>query len=451
MLRIVMLLLFLLSVPVVTAQEADTPLDYVQYKLENGLDVILVEDHTAPTVAVNIWYDVGGADDQAGLTGFAHLFEHMMFQGSAHIAKGEYFERVSEVGGSANAYTSRENTSYYSSLPAHYLPLALWMEADRMASLDVNAENLENQRSVVLEEYQQNYSNQPYTEVVEALRTETFDYEPYRNLVIGEPEDVLSASLENVVAFHELYYVPNNATLVVAGDIDVDTTRQLIDDYFSQIPASEPPPQLPAYTPEESDGEVREAFQDPFASVPGVFIAWSVPPRSDDDYVALEVLARVLSYGNSSRLVQNLQDTGQALAASTLLEGNVGPSLFGLYALPNFNVSVEDIEQALYDELDKIAAEGVPPEELEKVINLTLSSRIIQLETAAGLAESVQDAYFYFDDPDAVYTEIDRLSDVTSEDIQRVIEEYLSEDGRHVYTVEPGGEPPVALEDIEPV
>ncbi len=450
--KTIYLLAFLLLVfsPVALAQdEAPPQLDVTQYELENGLKVILVEDHSAPTVAVNLRYNVGGANDADGLTGFAHLFEHMMFQGSAHITKGGHFEYLTEIGADTNAYTSRDQTTYYEALPSHYLPLALWMEADRMASLDVNAENLENQRAVVLEEYQQSYSNQPYTGINFALLTETFDYVPYQNLPIGRPEDIMSASLADVLAFHETYYVPNNATLIVAGDIDVEVAQDLIEEYFGAIPAGETPPQLPVYEASARTEERRVELQDAFANVPAVFIGYAIPPREDPDYTALEVLSLVLSFGNSSRFALNLQDTGEALFAGAFTDGNIGPSLFSIYALPGAGVSLEEIEQAMYDELAAILEEGVPAEELEKVINLTRSSRILSLETAADLAESTQDAVFYFDDPQAVYTEIDRLSEVTSEDIQRVITEYLTPERRSVFTATPGGDPPTALEDIE--
>lgn len=415
--------------------QAEQQLNYEQYTLDNGLEVILVQDASAPTVAVDVWYNVGGANDPDGKSGFAHLFEHMMFEGSANLPEGGIDDLVTTAGGILNAYTTIDITAYYEALPAHQLPLALWLEADRMAGLPVTQTNLDNQRAIVIEELQLRVTNSPYGEAIEDLLTIPHTYEPYQRRVIGSIEDINAAVVEDVKAFHRTYYLPNNATLVVAGDIDFDVTRQLVDDLFGQIPAGDEPPALPEYIPVEQDEAQIITMEDPLINLPAVFIGYETPPRTSEDYPALSLLARILSVGDSSRLAQKLLDTGQAIVADSIVLDNRGPSLFGVLLLPNMGVDVEAVEQVFYDELQLILDEGVPQEELDKAIAIIQADRVLELETAFNLAESVQVANYYFGDPQAVYTEIEAFEAVTSEDIQRVLADYLDEKDRHVIYV----------------
>ena len=242
--RYISIMLCLLLFNGLSFSAAEQTLDLEHYWLDNGLEVILVRDTSAPTVAVDTWYRVGGANDPASKSGFAHLFEHMMFEGSPHIANNEMDQLLERVGGSSNAYTSSDVTGYYQTVPSHQLPLALWIEADRMGGLDVTQENLDNQRAIVIEELQLRYDNSPYGQAVRALLTVPFSYTPYQRHTGGSIEDVNNATLEDLINFHRTYYVPNNATLVVAGDIDVDTTRSLIEELFEPIPRGDDPPAL---------------------------------------------------------------------------------------------------------------------------------------------------------------------------------------------------------------
>ncbi len=449
MLKRLLLLVATLSLMAVPAYAQDAELAFTQYELDNGLQVILVPDDSAPTVAVDVWYTVGGANDADGLTGFAHLFEHMMFEGSANVDAGEHFEIVSQAGASFNAYTSRERTAYFQAVPAHYLPVMLWLEADRMASLRVSGENLRNQRDIVLQEYQQNYSNDPFAGLVEQLYTTTYNYEPYQNLIIGQPEDIAAATIEDVIDFHDTYYVPNNATLVVAGDFDMASTTETIERFFAEIPAGDPAPALPDYTFELAAAPVEMELDSTLATVPVVVSAWEIPGVADDDFPAFTVLDALMSSGNSSRLVQNVEETGLALSSFTFLDSNREASFFAIGAIPNFGRELEEVEAATFAELTRIAEEGVPTEELEKVINQNVVSSVLELETVLGLAEAVQAAEFYFDDPAAVYTAIERLEAVTSADIQRVIETYLLPEARRRYVLTPGDTAPTAIEDLD--
>ncbi len=434
--KLLLLMVLLLGAVPVFAQDAPM-LDVTEYRLDNGLEVILVKDSSAPTVAVNVTYHVGGANDPAGRSGFAHLFEHMMFEETAHLETGELDSLVETAGGYLNAYTDTERTVYYTALPAHQLPLALWFEADRLASLVVNEENFENQRAVVIEEFNLRVANSPYGDAIQDLFSLPYTYAPYRQRVIGSVADLNAATLEDVIRFHAEFYAPNNATLVVAGDIDVEETRGLVDELFAPIPAGEAPPALPEADSAEAAGS-RIDVADPLANVDALLIGYPIPARADADFAALEVTARLLGSGASSRLAQALLDTGLAVDMGTFTSGNLNEGLFAAYVFANIGVELEDVEQVYLDELARIVTEGVAPEELEKAINQIRSERIVGLETVEGLAESVQTANFYFDDPQAVFAEIDSFAQVTPEDVQRVVETYLTQEHATVLLVRPG-------------
>ena len=426
-----------------TSLAADQQLDLQQYVLDNGLEVILVRDTTAPTVAVDIWFRVGSANDPEGKSGFAHLFEHMMFEGSPHIPNNTLDQLLEPVGGSSNAYVGKDYTAYFDTVPSHQLPLALWVEADRMGGLDVTQENLDNQRAIVIEELQRSYDNRPYGSTVKAIITVPYSYEPYKLPAIGNIDDVNNAQIEDVLAFHRTYYVPNNATLVVAGDIDFDTTRALVDELFAPIPRGDDPPALPDFVPVDQEEAEYVTIEDPFINLPALVVAYEIPPLVHEDYPALNVLSRVLSIGDSSRLAKRLVDTGKALQADASIVDNRGPGLFAFILIANAGIDLAELEEASYEELQQIIDEGVPQEELDKVIAGIRSRGILGLEKAIGLAESVQSASYYFGDPQAVFTGIDRYKAVTSEDIQRVAKEYLKDSDRHVISaVETDAEAP---------
>lgn len=433
-----LLVLAVLGAAVARAQPAD-PLRLTPDRLDNGLEVILVEDHAAPTVAVDVWYKVGSADDPRGRSGFAHLFEHMMFQGSANVPPGLHSELITAAGGSSNASTSLDRTNYYQTLPAHQLPLALWLEADRMRSLVVDDTRFAREREVVKEEYRLRVDNQPYGEAALRLQTLPFDYPPYQQPTIGSVADLDAATVDEVRAFHAAYYKPNNAVLVVAGDIDPDQARDLVRRYFADIPRRDPPPPLPTYTFSPAGQPQQVQIDDRLARVPAAFIAHRVPPRGQPDYYAAELLGRVLGGGGSSRLARALTDTGLATSANTSVSGNRGPGLFGVTLVPNPGVELERLERVVDDELERIRADGVDRAELEKAINQIRTNRIASLQSALGLAESVQGASFYLGDPRGAFTELDRYRGVSSDDVRRVAQQYLGQESRTVITVNPVG------------
>ena len=418
---------------VVAADEQS--LDLEHYQLDNGLEVILVRDTSAPTVAVDIWFRVGSANDPEGKSGFAHLFEHLMFEGSPHVPSGTMNHLLERVGGSSNAYVSADYTAYYDTVPSHQLPLALWIEADRLGGLNVTQESLDNQRAIVIEELQRSYDNRPYGSAVKALITVPYSYEPYKRPAIGNIDDVNSAQIEDVFDFHRSYYVPNNATLVIAGDIDLEVTRTMVEELFGPIPRGDDPPALPEFAPQDQAEAEFINIEDPFINLPALLVAYEIPPLAHEDYPALDVLSRILSVGDSSRLAKRLVDTGKALQADAWIFDNRGPGMFAFILIANVGVDLADLEAASYEELQTIIDEGVPQEELDKVIAGIRSRSILGLETALGLAESVHSANYYFGDPQAVFTGIGRYQAVTSEDIQRVALEYLEDSDRHVFSV----------------
>ncbi|MCC7449908.1 MAG: insulinase family protein [Anaerolineae bacterium] len=431
-------------------QAQESPhLNMIAYTLSNGLKVILVQKKSAPTVAVNIWYQVGGAYDPRERSGFAHLFEHMMFEGSANVPKGAFDRLGAAVGGENNAYTSLEYTGYYHIVPAQQLPLALWLDADRLAALDVSQTALDNQRDVVIEEYRQRVSNTAYGTAFQLLGTKPYDYAPYQRPVIGSIEDLNRASMADVRAFHATYYVPNNATLVVAGDIDFDQARRLIDQFFGKIPRQNQPPQLPPYQPSSTYQGQQITVQDSQAKVPALLMAYPIPPRNHADYPALELLQRILGSGTSSRLSKTLVDTGLASSAEMYIEGNRGPGLVQVGLFPNGTTPLAKLSQVYDDEVAKIVKDGVDPKELTKAINQMRSERISSLESVQGLAESIQDANFYFGDPQAVFGELDRFRKVTSGDLQRVATQYLTATRRFTITVATGKGSAVATEPAQ--
>ena len=452
--RCILALLVLLLASGLGFAESEESLDLEHYWLENGLEVILVRDTTAPTVAVDIWYRVGSANDPVGKSGFAHLFEHMMFEGSPHIPNNGMDQLLEPVGGSSNAYVGTDYTAYYETVPSHQLPLALWIEADRMGGLDVTQENLDNQRAIVIEELQRSYDNRPYGTAVKALLTVPYSYEPYKRPTIGTIDDVNAAQIEDVIDFHRTYYVPNNATLVVAGDIDYDNARVLIEELFGPIPRGDDPPGLPEFVPVDQEEAEFITIEDPFINIPALLVAYEIPPLVHEDYPALNVLSRILSVGDSSRLAKRLVDTGKALQADAWIDGNRGPGYFAFILLANMGVELAELEEASYEELQTIIDEGVPQEELDKVIARIRSGNILGLETALGLAESVQSANYYSGNPQAVFSGINRYEAVTSEDIQRVAREYLEDSDRHVFNVvetdaeAPPSVEPYAAEDV---
>jgi predicted Zn-dependent peptidase len=432
---------FVLACLVVSAGMADDKkpgyVEYTEYKLDNGLRVILSEDHSVPIVAVNVWYHVGSGYEEPGRSGFAHLFEHMMFEGSENVGKTEHMKYVSTAGGSMNGSTTQDRTNYFETLPANRLNLGLWLEADRMRSLAITEENFENQRETVKEERRQRVDNEPYGAAFLVSDTLNYDWPPYSHTVIGKMVDLDAAEVSDVQAFFDKYYKPSNAVLVVVGDIDQKKTMKMVEEYFSDIPGAEPIPKLTGEG-DMNKGERREIVDSPKANVPAVFIGYVCPPHNDADTPALQLLNSVLVDGESSRMHKRLvKDEEAAFAVFGFHDGRLGPSLFRLIGAANAGVDIDVVEGLMQEEIEKVQTEGISEEELEKVKIQWKKNFITGRQTCMQKAEALQHYALFHDDLAEINSDIDRYMAVTTEDIQRVANEYLQVGNRTVVIAAP--------------
>ena len=386
-----------------------------KFTLGNGLRVIVHEDHTTPMAVLNILYDVGARDENPEQTGFAHLFEHLMFGGSVNIP--HYDEPLQRVGGENNAFTSNDITNYYITLPSNNLETAFWLESDRMLSLAFSKKSLEEQRNVVIEEFKQRYLNQPYGDVWLHLRPLVYKKHPYRWATIGkEIKHIEDAKIEDVKAFFKKHYNPQNAIMVVGGDVTLEQVKQLAEKWFEPIPPGEKYHRdLPQEAPQHD--ERRETVT---AKVPlnDVYIAFQMGGRMDDEYYTTELMSDILSRGNSSRLYRSLVKDKQLFSeVHAYISGSIDTGVFVFEGKPQENVSIEQAEAAIWEELEKIKSEEIPADELTKVKNKTESTMIFSemslLDKAMNLAYNE-----LLGDADIINQEIDKYLAVTAADIK---------------------------------
>jgi zinc protease len=386
-----------------------------RFTLDNGLRVIVHEDHTTPMAVVNILYDVGARDEDPEQTGFAHLFEHLMFGGSVNIPV--YDEPLQRVGGENNAFTSNDITNYYITLPAVNLETAFWLESDRMLSLAFSEKSLEVQRNVVMEEFKQRYLNQPYGDVWLRLRPLVYKVHPYKWATIGkELAHIKDAKIEDVKAFFKKHYNPQNAIMVVGGDVTLDQVEQLSEKWFGPIPAGEKYHRNLPQEPEQHE-ERREVVT---AKVPlnDIYIAFQMPGRTEKDYYAIDLMSDILSRGNSSRLYRSLvQDQQLFSEVHAYMTGSFDKGMFVVEGKPLENVSIEEAEAAVWAELEKIKSEQIPADELTKVKNKTEStmvfSEMVLLDKAMNLA-----SFELLGDAELINSETARYLEVTAGQIQ---------------------------------
>jgi predicted Zn-dependent peptidase len=434
--------LFLMAALVLPAQ-VKIPIE--QYKLDNGLRVILSRDAAVPVVATYLIYDVGARHEQKGRTGFAHLFEHMMFQGSANAPKGMHFRAIQANGGVLNGSTHSDYTDYYQTMPSNKLALALWLEADRMRSLAITDENLTNQKEAVKQERRMRMDNQPYAlAIIEKWPELIFQNWQNAHSLIGSFQDLEAASTEDVAKFFKTNYAPNNAVLVIVGDIQLAETKKMIETYFGGIP-SQPQPKHPDLSepPIKPDGLVHK---DPLARVPGVVAGYPGPKRRSPDYYAMGMLDVVLTGGDSSRFQQELVKGGKQSVIQ--YEVNPGwpfqditdyqdPGYYGMFLLhkPNFTgKQVVDQAQAVIDEA---AAKGVPAAELDRARTFLRSARLNALQGAMNRAQLLGKYAVLDGDPTLVNTELDKFAAVTSAQIQAFAKQYLRPEKRMVLEIVP--------------
>ncbi len=413
------------------------------YALPNGLRVQLVEDHSSQVVAVDLWYDVGARNEVAGRTGFAHLFEHMMFQGSRNVKKVEHSSLLERAGGRDNASTQYDVTNYFEFVPSNRLNLALWLEAERMRGLAVTPEGLKNQVDAVKEERRLRVDNQPYSKAIWEGTLLAFDPATcfgYAHSLIGSMSDLEAAKVEDIQAFFRTYYAPNNVTLTVVGDFNVVETKQMIAGYFGGIPR-QPAPPVAVCEQKFHTGAMRQQFTDDKATLPAVIALYRIPSTSHADLPALELLSTILGTGESSRLNKVLSRETKAALAAQLMINPFGPRrgpgmLLGL-AIANQGVGADSVEHLLVREITAVAQTGVTAEELTKAKNQYRAGKINERQRAFALAEAVQFANTYLGGPDAVNTDLDRYAKVTVDDIKRVAAAYLTADNVLTITIVP--------------
>ncbi len=403
-----------------------------QYKLKNGLTIILSEDHTAPTYSIAVSYNVGSRDEKRGRTGFAHLFEHMMFQGSENAARGEHSALISANGGSLNGTTNEDRTLYFETLPANQIDLGLFLESDRMRALAVTQFNLDNQRNAVQEERRLRVDNQPYGKTFEAVNETAYDNFGYKHSVVGSMEDLNAASLQDVQDFFKRYYAPNNAVVAIVGDFKSDELMAKVKKYFEEIPSQPPPPQPDMAEPEQK-AERRKTLEDAFAQLPRIDIAYKIGPGNTPDFYALRVMSQILGSGQSSRLYQRLvKEQEMATGANAFAAEQRGPGLeqFSVMARPGKDLAA--IEKTLYEEIAKIQSEPVTDEELEKVRMQARRSQVSGAQSTLNRAATLADDFVDFGDANILNERYQKMMAVTKQDVMRVAKKYLTENNRTV-------------------
>jgi zinc protease len=406
-------------------------IDIEEFDLDNGLHCIIHENHTAPLVALNLWYHVGSKNEDPTRTGFAHLFEHLMFQGSMNVGKTEHFAYIQKAGGTLNGSTNSDRTNYYETLPSNQLDLGLWLEADRMLSLNVNQENLENQRQVVMEERRQRYDNAPYGRVYEELHKRAFTNHPYRWVPIGSMEHIAAATLDDVQSFFKKFYAPNNAVLTISGDTTLLEAQQKIERYFATIPkgnAFERPSNHDAPLMEE----IRDTIYD-HVELPALFMAYRICDANHRDADALSVISTLLSDGRSSRLYRALVHQQQiAQSASAYAMANEHPGLFHISLVGTQTTALSELEKAFDAELQKVITGEVTEHELEKAKNAAEMQYLRAFSGNMGVADTLNYFHTILGEAGAINTELDKITRLTLSDIQRVAKTYLDTQARVV-------------------
>ena len=416
--------------------------DFTDERLPNGLRLIVAEDHLAPVVAVNLWYDVGSKHEQPGKTGFAHLFEHVMFQGSAHVAKAEHIALVQAAGGTMNGTTWLDRTNYFETLPSHQLELALWLEADRMATLldALSQENLDNQREVVKNEKRWSYDNRPYGSWNEKLQAHLFPPEhPYHHPTIGSMDDLNAASLEDVSQFFRTYYAPNNAVLSVVGDADHDQVRAWVDKYFGRIPANPAIPPLPDLSLPAILGQERREVVPDKVPLPRVYFGFRAPVYGDPRLDAIDIASQLLAGGKGSRLHRRLvRDERLAQDVAFFALGFLGgASISAGWATVRPGVDVDKVEAAYLEELDKLTIELASDDELARAKALIEADELGALSRVEERADRLSMYATLFDDPELVNQMLPRYLSVTAEQIRDVARAVFRPDNRAVLTYLP--------------
>ena len=405
---------------------------FEEYDLPNGLHVILHQDNSAPVVTTSVMYHVGAKDEAAGRTGFAHFFEHLLFEGTKNIKRGEWFKIVSANGGSNNANTDPDRTYYYETFPSNNEQLGLWMEAERLRHPVINQIGVDTQREVVKEEKRLRMDNQPYGKLVDAILTTLFKKHPYKGTVIGSIEDLNSAKLEEFNAFFKKYYIPNNATLVVAGDIKPEQTKKWINEYFGSIPKGTPITRnFPKETPITQ--EFEETVYDANIQIPAYIFAYRTPAGNERDAYILSMLGSYLSKGKSSVLYKKLVDNEKkALAVEAFNLGLVDHSIFAFFAIPMGNTSKDVLKKDIDAEIKKLQTDLISEEDYQKLQNQVENDFVNANSSVEGIANTLADSYLLKGNTNLINEEINIYRSITREDLRNAAKKYLNSNQRAI-------------------
>ncbi|MBZ5537012.1 MAG: insulinase family protein [Acidobacteriia bacterium] len=408
--------------------------DFKDVKLANGLRVLIAEDHTAPVISLAVTYNTGSRNERQGRTGFAHLFEHMMFKGSENVGTGEHMLLVFNNGGNLNGSTNEDRTNYFEELPANQLDLALFLEADRMRSLPaaITKENLDNQRNAVQEERRLGVDNQPYGKTEEKFQETMYDNFTYKHSVIGSMQDLNAASVEDVIDFFHIYYAPNNAVLALVGDFKTDEALAKIKKYFEPIPSHAAPPPVDSTEPDQT-AERRFTMEDQLARLPQLAIGYKGFVGNTPDFYAMQVLNQALASGQSSRLYQILVKEKELVAnIFGFVREMRGPGYYQLTATLKPTTKFEDVEAVINEEIAKLQQEPIADWELQKAKNSARRFSVQALQSTLGVAIRLSQYGVYYNDPSLINTQFEKVDAVTKADVQRVANKYLKVTNRTV-------------------
>lgn len=413
------------------AVQATSAEDIKSFTLDNGMKIMVLEDASIPNANMYLFWKVGSRNEVPGITGISHFFEHMMFNGSKKYGPKMFDRTMEAAGGANNAYTTENLTVYTDWFPNNALETIFDLEADRIEHLDINAEMVESERGVVQSERTTGLENSNWRTIMEELKGSAFRAHPYSWSVIGHESDIAAWTLEDLQQYHKTYYAPNNAVVVIAGDVKLAEVKALADKYFAPIPAQTPPKAVMTVEPEQK-GERRVFVKKASVSTPNIMLAYHIPATSHVDYYALDLLTSILSQGNSSRLYKGLVDKQIALEADTYMPMAFDPNLFYVMGVASPEVSANKLEKALIEQVNLIAAKGVTKQELEKVKNIKLMDFYRTMETINGKANTIGTYELFFGSYDKLFNAPQEYNKVTPADIQRVAQTYLIKSNRTV-------------------
>lgn len=436
MLKFLTIITYIMFISSAELSTQTAKIDFEEFDLANGLHVILHKDNTNPIVSVDIWYHVGAKDEDPGRTGFAHLFEHMMFQGSGNVKKTEHFNYIQNAGGTLNGTTNQDRTNYFETAPSNQLELLLWLESDRMSTLQVTQENFDNQREVVKEEKRQRYDNVPYGSRWGEMMKRLFKGQTYEWIPIGSMEDLNSADLNYAQEFYRKYYSPDNAVLVISGDIEYDNARKLAEKYFGGLkPASTVKRKYPEII--FNQGEVKDVIYDN-VQLPAVYIGYKIPGTTNKDIQELEMLSMIMGDGRSSRLYRDIvYDKKTAKSAGSFIWDNEVGGMFIVTATAFKNTNADSLLEDITRIVDSFGKEPVTDKELEKVKNSVENDYINNMQTIMGKADALASFWTFHKNTGLINTMVDEYLSITKEDILKAAKKYLTSDNRVVITYLP--------------